>query len=78
LLFFWQKTFYSNNFYIITLRIKDESRGLRIINIHNVYNPPPKSHNEDENLSIFVYLSQTIRMLNEYIILKDFNFYYLL
>jgi len=72
----WQETFHSDDLHSVTLRIEDGIQGSRIINIHNMYNPPPRSHNENEDLGTLVYLPQATRMPGEHIILGDFNLHH--
>jgi exonuclease III len=72
----WQETLHSNDLHTVTLRIASESQESRTINIHNVYNPPPKSHNEEEELGTLAVLPQASRMPGEHIFLGDFNLHH--
>jgi hypothetical protein len=47
-----------------------------VINIYNIYNLPPPSHNEEREKDILPYLQHALRMPGEYIVIKDFNLYY--
>ena len=72
----WQETHHSDDLHSVTLRIAEESQGPRIINIHNVYNPPPRSHNEEEELGTLIILLQTSYIPGKHVFLEDFNLYY--
>jgi len=72
----WQETQHTDDLQSVTLRITDEAQGPRIINIHNVYNPPPRSHNEKEELGTLAALPQASQMPGEHIFLGDFNLHH--
>jgi hypothetical protein len=58
----------------IILRLIDETQ---IINVYNVYNLSPTSYNDEINIISFIALNDALTMLGHYIIIKDFNLYYL-
>jgi Endonuclease-reverse transcriptase len=46
------------------------------INIHNIYNPPPPSHNEEREKGTLPYLRHALRMPGEHIVVGDFNLHH--
>jgi hypothetical protein len=58
----------------VTLRL---TGGTQVINVHNVYNPPPTSHNDETGTATFIALNDALTMSGRYIIVKDFNLYHL-
>ncbi len=69
----WSETFHSDDLITITLRL---AGGTRVINIHNCYNPPPRSHSEATDLGTLNSLPHALRMPGEHILLGDFNLHH--
>jgi hypothetical protein len=59
----------------VSLRLADKTQ---ILNIYNVYNPPPTSHNDEINTVSIIALNDVLAMPERYIIVEDFNLHYLL
>jgi exonuclease III len=69
----WTETYHSDDLMSITMRL---AGGSRIINIHNCYNPPPRSHSEIIDLGTIETLPLALRMPGEHILLGDFNLHH--
>ena len=72
----WSGTFHSKDMSTVSMRLAGETTMM--INIHNVYNPPPYSYMEDEETEPIEALAQALRMPGEHIMMGDFNLHYLL
>lgn len=70
----WTDTFHSRDVCTISMRIAGE--GGITINIHNVYNPPPATHNDEGEIDAVRILAQALRMLGEHIVVGDFNLHH--
>ena len=57
--------------------IQIQARG-RKIQIYNIYNQPPNSHSDISSLMPIPMLIDLLEQEGEYIVLRDFNLYYLL
>lgn len=70
----WTETFHSRDVCTISMRIAGE--GGITINIHNVYNPPPATHNDEGEIDAVRILAQALRMPGEHIVVGDFNLHH--
>jgi hypothetical protein len=52
--------------------------GMQILNVYNVYNLPPISHNDEINTALIIALNDALAMPGRHIIVGDFNLYHLL
>jgi hypothetical protein len=52
--------------------------GMQILNVYNVYNLPPTSHNDEIDTVSIIALNDVLAMPGRYIIVGDFNLYHLL
>jgi hypothetical protein len=67
--------FHSPDVATVILRLEG---GTQVINIHNVYNLPPSYHNDEIGTVLIIALNNALAMPGRYIIVGDFNLYYLL
>jgi hypothetical protein len=51
--------------------------GTQIINIYNIYSPPPINYNNETGIVLIITLNSALTMPGHYIIVKDFNLHYL-
>jgi hypothetical protein len=49
-----------------------------MLNVYNVYNPPPTSHNDEIGTALIIALNDALAMPGRHIIVGDFNLYHLL
>jgi hypothetical protein len=57
----------------VTLRLIG---GTQMINVYNVYNPPPTSHNDETGIATFIALNDALTMPGRHIVVGDFNLHH--
>ena len=57
----------------VTLRL---AGGKQAINVHNVYNPPPASHNDEAGTASITALNNALTMPGCHIVVGDFNLHH--
>ena len=70
----WSEIQHSPDSQTITVRTADEDQ--RVINVHNVYSPPPTSHYDPRVPAQVHALADILSVLGEYILLGDFNLHH--
>jgi exonuclease III len=70
----WIETVHSPDLLTVSLRCAGEQHAA--VNIHNIYNPPPPSHNEEREKGTLLYLQQALRMAGTHIVVGDFNLHH--
>jgi exonuclease III len=70
----WTETVHSPDLLTVSLRCTGEQH--MVINIHNIYNPPPPSHSEEHEKGTLPYLQNALRMPGAHIVVGDFNLHH--
>jgi hypothetical protein len=70
----WTETVHSPNLLTASLRCAGEQHA--VINIHNIYNPPPPRHSEERDKGTLPYLQNALRMPGVHIVVGDFNLHH--
>jgi hypothetical protein len=67
--------FYSSDVITVILRLEG---GTQVVNIYNVYNLPPSCYNDETGTVLIIALNNALAIPGRYIVVRDFNLYYLL
>jgi exonuclease III len=70
----WTETVHSPDLLTVSLRLIGEEQA--VINIHNIYNPPPSSHTEEREKGTLPYLQHALHMPGAHIVVGDFNLHH--
>ena len=57
----------------MTLRL---AGGTQVINIYNIYNPPPSCHNDETGTASIIALNDALAMPGRHIVVGDFNLHH--
>ena len=69
----WEEVFHSPDVATVTLRL---AGGTQVINVHNVYSPPPASHNDETGTASIIALTNALTMPGRHIVVGDFNLHH--
>jgi endonuclease/exonuclease/phosphatase (EEP) superfamily protein YafD len=69
----WEEVFHSPDAVMVTLRL---AGGTQAINVHNVYNPSPASHNDETGTASIMALNSALTMPGHHIVVGDFNLHH--
>jgi exonuclease III len=72
----WTEQHHSGDWQTISLRLADETQPNHIVNIHNVYNPPPESHATTAPSETLQALRRIAEIPGEHAIVGDFNLHH--
>jgi exonuclease III len=70
----WTETIHSPDLITVSIRLAGERN--EIINIHNIYNPPPASHTEHRNKGTLIEIPEALSMPGAHIMVGDFNLHH--